>query len=293
MTEESQALVPTQGIGQGALAAQTPQAFVQKSAEIAKALASVINSQKLFVRIQDKNYVRVEGWTTLAGMMGITPMEVDCEFFERNGYGVFVATVSLVNADGRVIARATAECGSYGDGPWPDRAEYAKRSMAITRATSKACRLAFSWVMTLAGYEATPAEEVPDGGFSADPPSRQRKGAAGGRKAPPSNTPATPNLKSIECPKCGVTGAIIKGKEQYGGGYLCWKKAKNNPGCGAKWDDLDELTGESAGNLDPQGDIIDAEPIDLNAVANGKTTVRDPEPPKLPEPIEPGGLFGE
>ncbi len=34
--------------------------------------------------------------------------------------------------------------------------------MAITRATGKACRLAFSWIMTLAGYDPTPAEELVD-----------------------------------------------------------------------------------------------------------------------------------
>ena len=35
------------------------------------------------------------------------------------------------------------------------------------------------------------------------------------------------------CPYCGKE-AIIKGKEQYGGGWLCWKKKE---GCGAQWPD--------------------------------------------------------
>jgi hypothetical protein len=39
--------------------------------------------------------------------------------------------------------------------------------MAQTRATGKACRLAFSWIMSLAGYEPTPAEEIP---LSDEPP---------------------------------------------------------------------------------------------------------------------------
>ena len=41
--------------------------------------------------------------------------------------------------------------------------------MAQTRATGKACRLAFSWIMGLAGYATTPYEEVqdlPQNGFS-------------------------------------------------------------------------------------------------------------------------------
>jgi hypothetical protein len=32
--------------------------------------------------------------------------------------------------------------------------------MAITRATGKACRLGLGWIMHMAGYESTPAEEV-------------------------------------------------------------------------------------------------------------------------------------
>ena len=36
-----------------------------------------------------------------------------------------------------------------------------------------------------------------------------------------------------KCPVCGAE-AIIKGKEQYGGGWLCFKKTG---GCGAKWED--------------------------------------------------------
>lgn len=35
------------------------------------------------------------------------------------------------------------------------------RSMAVTRATGKAFRLGFSWVMVMAGYSPTPAEEMP------------------------------------------------------------------------------------------------------------------------------------
>jgi hypothetical protein len=39
------------------------------------------------------------------------------------------------------------------------------------------------------------------------------------------------------CPECGAS-AIIKGKAQYGGGWLCYR---NKGGCGAKWADGDPL----------------------------------------------------
>ena len=34
------------------------------------------------------------------------------------------------------------------------------------------------------------------------------------------------------CPECGDSKSVIKGKAEYGGGYLCFKK---KGGCGAKW----------------------------------------------------------
>jgi hypothetical protein len=53
------------------------------------------------------------------------------------------------------------------------------------------------------------------------------------------------------CPECGAT-AIIKGKKEYGGGYLCFKK---KGGCGAKWGDGDPaIEGQATGlieNPDP------------------------------------------
>ena len=56
------------------------------------------------------------------------------------------------------------------------------------------------------------------------------------------------------CPKCNQT-AIIKGKEEYGGGWLCWKK---NGGCNAKFKD-----GDKAIESQDIGDIANPNPADL------------------------------
>jgi hypothetical protein len=56
-----------------------------------------------------------------------------------------------------------------------------------------------------------------------------------------------------KCPACGVE-AIIKGKEEYGGGWICFKK-KN--GCGAKYREGDQrIESQSAGRVDNE-DIAD------------------------------------
>lgn len=58
-------------------------------------------------------------------------------------------------------------------------------------------------------------------------------GAAGNQSE---NTKRKPNP---DCPKCKVNHATIKGKEEFGGGWLCWK---NKGGCGHKWQDSDKET---------------------------------------------------
>ena len=56
------------------------------------------------------------------------------------------------------------------------------------------------------------------------------------------------------CPTCGQA-AIIKGKEEYGGGWLCWAK---KGGCGAKFPDGDEaIMSQKTGRVE-NPDIVDA-----------------------------------
>lgn len=56
-----------------------------------------------------------------------------------------------------------------------------------------------------------------------------------------------------KCPACGKA-AIIKGKEQYGGGWLCFDK---KGGCGSKWKDgAKEIEGQDSGRVE-NPDIAD------------------------------------
>jgi hypothetical protein len=151
-------IVPTDNVQLGTIMVSGPQDVVAQATAIATTLAAVIDKRRLYSTIQRKRYVRVEGWTTLGAMMGVLPREVDVV---PDGEGGYTATVELIRAtDGQVIGRGSAAVGM--DEPtWAKRPGYARRSMAVTRATGKAFRLGFSWIMTLAGYEVTPAEEMP------------------------------------------------------------------------------------------------------------------------------------
>jgi hypothetical protein len=51
---------------------------------------------------------------------------------------------------------------------------------------------------------------------------------------------------SLNCPNCGK-GTVIKGKEEYGGGWICFKK---KGGCGAKFANADpKITAQSVGKV--------------------------------------------
>lgn len=151
---------PPDAIQLGSLTASTPGALVQGATTAANELAKLIDSRQLYSMISGRKYVVVEGWLTLATMMGCLPQE---ESNTRQDDGSYVAVVVLRRmSDGTVLSRASAECGGPEDRTWERRPAYARRSMAATRATGKACRLAFSWVVALAGYATTPAEEMDD-----------------------------------------------------------------------------------------------------------------------------------
>ena len=151
-------------ISLGQLTFSDPSAMVKQAEIVAGTLSGIIDKQGLFKQIGNNKYVKVEGWTTLGAMLGVVPRAVSVKEIRD---GVFEATVELVRvSDGMVVGRGIAECGDpdeidkYGNPTWADRATFAKKSMAQTRATGKAFRLSFSWIVTLAGYQPTPAEEM-------------------------------------------------------------------------------------------------------------------------------------
>jgi hypothetical protein len=132
-----------------------PNEIVTRATEYANALAPVIEKRKLSVSIQGRKHVLVEGWTLLGSMLGVFPVLVWSRELE-NGWEARVEAKTL---DGRTVGAAEAMC-LRSERSWATRDEYALRSMAQTRATSKALRQPLGFVVTMAGYSATPAEEM-------------------------------------------------------------------------------------------------------------------------------------
>jgi hypothetical protein len=137
-----------------------PADMIEKASAIATALRDIVERQRLYAVISGKKYPQVEAWSTIGRMDNVVAREASRPI--RHDDGSYEAEVELVRlSDGMVIGRASALCGMPDDRPWATRAEYARRSMAVTRATSRAFRQQYSWIMALAGYEPTPADEMP------------------------------------------------------------------------------------------------------------------------------------
>lgn len=132
---------------------------ITAATEMANILSEVIKKQGFSQKIQGREYVKVEGWITLGTLLGVIPKEKKVDELPDGSY---IAEVELVRADsGRVIGGASALC-SVDEKRWGSADKYARRSMAVTRATGKSYRIAFGWVVGLAGFETCNAEEMPD-----------------------------------------------------------------------------------------------------------------------------------
>jgi hypothetical protein len=136
-----------------------PTEIVAQATEIATVLAAVIDAQDLAIKIggNPRPFVRVEGWTMLGTMLGVFPHLAWSRRIDDNGWEARVEARTLA---GQVVGGAESQCTRV-ERQWKSRDDYALRSMAQTRATSKALRVPLGFVMTLAGYSATPAEEMP------------------------------------------------------------------------------------------------------------------------------------
>jgi hypothetical protein len=160
--QQAQSSVPH---GAGLFGTDSPSLIVARAAAVADELARVVRTQKLSIRISGREHVLVEGWTLLGTMLGVFPVLAWTRHLE-NGWEARVEARTLASA---VVGAAESEC-LRDERRWANADDYAIRSMAATRATSKALRQPLGFVMQLAGFEPTPAEEMPSAGTSNPPP---------------------------------------------------------------------------------------------------------------------------
>jgi hypothetical protein len=139
-----------------------PAEALAQMTKVATTLADVVRQQNLVKRIGQSDHVNVEGWTFLGSLLGVFPI---VEWTRP----VLDHDEKVVGWEARVVARTRAgeEVGSAeqqclrSERTWAGRDDFALRGMAQTRAVSRALRQPLGFVMKLAGFNPTPAEEMP------------------------------------------------------------------------------------------------------------------------------------
>ena len=183
-----------------AILAGSPQERVAQAVEIAAALSPIIEDRRLYTTIQGKRHVLYEGWTTLGALVGVVPVTA----WTRPIEGGWEARVEARTLAGAIVGAAEAEC-CRAEARWREADDYAIRSMAQTRAGSKALRMPLGFIVHLSGFEATPAEEMPPV-----------------TKKPEDGGPELQNPAAPAC-VCGLTRELVSGSTNGRDwqGYFC------------------------------------------------------------------------
>jgi hypothetical protein len=159
---------PKQVLGEAALVGNAVDALVRKKPDLVKLiggrrhprfeLLQIVGTMfRLTARARETRHVLigdVEGW------------ECDAEAYHiPTGRVVATAQSMCLNDEPNWDTRPTTVNGERVVQQVPT---FQRRSMAQTRACSKALRLAIGWVLGMAGYEATAAEEMTGGEYQGD-----------------------------------------------------------------------------------------------------------------------------
>jgi len=144
----------------------TPIEIVEGASEQARVLMDIVEKTQCYQVISGKKYLQVEAWETIgafnrthAETESINPIVKDNEII---GYQAHVQ----LWRDGVIVGGAVMPCyftENCCKGREGEAKHKASMSAAQTFATSKAYRMNYSYVAILAGYAATPAEEMTEG----------------------------------------------------------------------------------------------------------------------------------
>lgn len=138
---------------------RAPEIVLQEAAKAASALRDVIERKPSKCVINGKTFLQFEDWQTLGRFYGVTVAARETRYIEQGRTRGYECHAEAIRADGQVISAAQAMC--LDDEPkWQEKPLFQLRSMAQTRAQAKALRNVLAWVVVMAGYAPTPAEEM-------------------------------------------------------------------------------------------------------------------------------------
>lgn len=143
---------------------EVPVATVARAKLAATALQGVIAQKPKPVVIKGEQYLEYEDWQLLGQFYGVAVQTGDAVPVDINGIRGARASAKLYDIHtGLLLGGVGAEAYCMEDEErWRQRPWHQLASMAQTRAGAKALRNRFAWVVVLAGYKPTPAEEIHD-----------------------------------------------------------------------------------------------------------------------------------
>jgi hypothetical protein len=134
-----------------------PKEVIQRAAAHAAVLKDIIVDRHLYKTIGGKNHVLIEGWTTLGSQVGVFAIVTHTEQID----GGWKASAEARRLNGDVVGAGDQICLDS-EQNWKGKPSYALLGMAQTRAMSRALRAPLGFIVELAGYAVTPAEEMQD-----------------------------------------------------------------------------------------------------------------------------------
>jgi len=176
-----------------------PEQVLADAQKVAAALMRIVSSKKKQIQFNGETYLESGDWQTVGAFHGVTAKVEWTRYVEYGDVRGFEAAAVAIDRNGREVSRGEAMClndeENWGMRPryewedvldtngkkiWEFNKEKGKelpkrrkvqvgetatplfqlRSMAQTRACAKALSNLFKWVVVLAGYRPTPAEEM-------------------------------------------------------------------------------------------------------------------------------------
>lgn len=160
MTTELAVLEPETFTQKDLAVYREPNEVLAEAKKAANALVEVISKKKNPVKFNGEQYLEFEDWQTLGKFYGLAVKITATEPVNLDGVVGFLAKASVVHIPtGQEISAAEAMCLND-ERNWRGKPLFQLRSMAQTRAGSKAFRNVLAWVVVLAGYRPTPSEEM-------------------------------------------------------------------------------------------------------------------------------------
>lgn len=158
-----------------------PKEILESGRKAAVELMRLVKMNNWTTRIGKKDHLSFEAWQAVAKFYGYTVRTTSTKYVEYGSAKGFEATAEVIDRNGAVVGSADGMCMLGESSQWTGKPLYAIRSMAQTRACSRALRQILAWVIVLAGYAPAPTEDAIDDVKDVDgePTAQMRKWLSG------------------------------------------------------------------------------------------------------------------